>query len=402
MKDSGDETNVERRLTLRAYKLWAEMAEDRPMPALRDFDADSLAPFRDTSFVVGFEEEDYLQPVFRFIGKQILDITGEISKNSPVRGTAPGSVLDRIADHYLEAVAHKAPVAFDAEFERDDGSEVFYRGILLPLGEDGETVDLLMGVLSWKVEETAAAAEPAISSPRQPSETGSESDEIKATANCEGLQARLAACRAAAEDVKLHEGRSHRALYHALAETYLLFEEAQDEPDAYRSLLRQAGLRPQRRAPFTPAVRLVFGAMFEKARISEYAAVLSYLARQDVAAHKAVDYISDFEGGLKGLVAAERAARRAERGAQAADDSQAMRKRLALARAMDIEEKAVVVPGDSDYVLLLARRRSERLVEPVGVVPETDRRLESILRRAARDAEQETAGNSELESLERQ
>lgn len=401
MKDSVAEAEVERRLTLRAYQLWSKSADGRPLPALRDFDSADLAPFRDESFVVGFEEEDYLQPVYRFVGKKIQDMAGEISQNSPVRGTAPGSVLDRIADHYLEAVAHKSPVAFDAEFERDDGSEVFYRGILLPLSEDGETVDLLMGVLSWKVE-AAAAAESVSSTPKQPPAAVTETEEAGEAPEYEGLQARLAACRAAAEDVKLHEGRSHRALYHALAETYLLFEEAQDEPQAYRSLLRQAGLRPQRRAPFTPAVKLVFGAMFEKARLSEYAAVLAYLARQGVAADKAEAYISGFEGGLKGLVAAERAARRAERGAQAGDDSQAMRKRLALVPAMNIEEKAVVVPGDSDYVLLLARRRSERLVEPVGVVPETERRLESILRRSAREAKHETAEDSDDESVESQ
>jgi len=369
------------------------------MPALRDFDAEGLIPFRDTSFLVGFEEEDYLQPVYRFVGENIQSMTGEIPKNSPVRGTAPGSVLDRIADHYLEAVAHKAPVGFDAEFERDDGSEVFYRGILLPLSEDGESVDLLMGVLSWKVEEPATA-EPADPPAEKSSGTTSETEQVDATPEREGLQARLAACRAAAKDVKLHEGRSHRALYYALAETYRLFQEAQDEPRAYRSLLRQAGVRPQRRSPFTPAVKLVFGASFDKARITEYAAVLAYLARQGVAAPQAESFIADFEGGLKGLIAAERAARRAERGKHDAEDPQAVRQQLAAAPSLHIEEEGIVAPGDGEYVLLLARRRTDRLVEPVTVVPESDKRLDTILRRVARQAGCEAAGKAESETAE--
>lgn len=377
----------ERRLTLRAYAYWRETAGERPMPALGDFDAAGLAPFRDSSFLVGFAEEDYLQPVYCFVGAAIQATAGEIAKDSPVRGTAPGSVLDRIADHYLEAVAHKSPVGFDAEFERDDGGEVLYRGLLLPLSEDGETVDLLMGVLSWKeVYGKSGEAEP----PTAEESSGTTFEPQAgdpAPAPDEGLQAALAASRTAAEEVKLHEGRAHRALYRALAETFAFFGKAQDEPQAYRAMLRQAGLRIQRRSPLTPAIKLVFGASYDKARVTEYAAALAYLRRQAVPPEQAESVIAEFEGGVKGLVAAERAARREERGAGQTDRSGRARRQLAKSPSLEMEDEAIVAPGDSEFVLLLARRRSDRLVEPVQVVPETERGLDRLLRRAARQSE---------------
>jgi len=382
-----DEAGRERRLTLRAYTHWGETARGRAMPALGDFDSQGLAPFRDSSFLIGFEDEDYLQPVYRFVGEAVLEMTGPVPKGSPVRGTAPGTILDRIADHYLEAVAHKAPVGFDAEYEREDGSEVLYRGILLPLGETGETVDLLMGVLSWKVVAPDEARPPA-----DPPDMAA--SPAPSGAAVEGLQALLADCRTAAEEVTAHEQRSHRALYRALARIYRFVHAAESEPEAYRALLRQAGLREQRRAPLTPAIKLVFGGDYDKARITEYAAALSHLQRRGVTPETAEAFLSGYEGGLKAMVAAERAVRRAERGEDPEERNRSARRRIAALAPLEIARKGVVVPGETEYVLLLARRRDAQLVEPVAALPEDGRRLDSLLRRAAACADEDAEGGA--------
>jgi len=383
----------ERRLTLRAYDYWSQTAGARAMPDLADFDAEGLAEFRASSFLIGFDEDDYLQPVYRFVGEAIQSMTGPIDKGCPVRSIAQGSVLGRVADHYLEAVAHKAPVGFDAEYERDDGSEVLYRGILLPLSADDESVDLLMGVVSWKVvpaeapsaEETHGGSDAA--TPTTETVDARPAEAAASAAGGEGLQALLADCRAAAEQVKTHETRSHQALYAALARSYAFYLAACESPDSYRSLLRQAGLKAQARAPLTPLVKLVFGPDTDKARITEYAAALGYVCRQAVKPEETEAFIAGFEGGVKGLVAAERAARRAERGVPAADRAAAARRKLAEVPALAVEESGVVAPGESDYVLLLARRRSERLVEPVVRLPESAARLDAALQRAARQTQ---------------
>jgi len=387
----------ERRRTLRAYNYWSEKAGSRAMPALNELDVAGLEEFRPASFLIGFDGADYLAPVYRFVGAAIQAVVGPVEKGSAVQTTARGTVLGRVADHYLQAVANEAPIGFDAEFETVNASVVYYRGILLPLSEDGERVDLLLGVLSWKeIPAEAPDAETAPPQPEKSCETTSLADAPEAGRQAagqapagpgEGLQALLAECQIAADQVKAYETRSHQALYTALARLYAFSLEADARPESYRALLRQAGIKTQTRAPLTPMVKLVFGRDTDKARITEYAAALSYLRRRAPDPGEAETFIAGFEGGIKGLVAAERAARRAERGEAIAEKQAAARRRLAETPGLALEDSGVVAPGDSEYVVLVARRRSERLVDPVVILPESPSRLEATLQRAARQAE---------------
>ncbi|RMD89127.1 MAG: hypothetical protein D6807_04365, partial [Alphaproteobacteria bacterium] len=310
---------AERRLTLRAYAAWESAAGERPMPAPGDLEHATFAPFREQAFLIVFADGDYLEPRFADVGAAITAETGPVPPDTPIRDVPQNSLLSRLADYYLQAIAHKAPVGFEAEYDRNEEERVLYRGILLPFAEDGETVERLLGVLSWKVAPVAgeAAAEAADGAAPESGEA------LAATADEEeteiGLQAVLAACRSAVERLKDHESRSHEALYAALAKTYAFFLLSELQPGPYAALLREAGIRAQARAPLTPVLKLVFGRDYPKARLTEYAAALSYLRRLRILADDVRDFIAGFEGGLKGLVLAERAARREERGTRDAD-----------------------------------------------------------------------------------
>ena len=54
--------------------------------------------------------------------------------------------------------------------------------------------------------------------------------------------------------------------------------------EGYAELLEDAGLKAQARAPMTPVVKLVFGSGYDKGRLTEYAAALSWARRQDLPA----------------------------------------------------------------------------------------------------------------------
>ena len=53
-----------------------------------------------------------------------------------------------------------------------------------------------------------------------------------------------------------------------------------DNPEEYAELLEESGVKAQARAPMTPIVKLVFGIDYDKARLTEFAAALSYAQRQ--------------------------------------------------------------------------------------------------------------------------
>ena len=127
-----------------------------------------------------------------------------------------------------------------------------------------------------------------------------------------GLADRLWAARETADAVKAGEGRTRAALYRALSLAYDFALAAQQNSEEYAELLEESGVKAQARAPMTPIVKLVFGIDYDKARLTEFAAALSYALRQDIALGDFQDFIEKQPGGLKALVAAERQARRPE------------------------------------------------------------------------------------------
>ena len=131
-----------------------------------------------------------------------------------------------------------------------------------------------------------------------------------------GLADRLWAARESAEVCKQQDGRSRVALYRALAMAYDFAVATKRVPDEYAEILDDAGVKAQARAPMTPIVKLVFGIDYDKTRLTEFAAALSYAERENVDFGGFQDFVEQAEGGLKGLVAAERKARRPDKPAE--------------------------------------------------------------------------------------
>ena len=191
-----------------------------------------------------------------------------------------------------------------------------------------------------------------------------------------GLADRLWAARESAEVCKQQDGRSRVALYRALAMAYDFAVACQRVPDEYAEILDDAGVKAQARAPMTPIVKLVFGIDYDKTRLTEFAAALSYAERQKVDFGGFQDFVEQAEGGLKGLVAAERKARRPDGPAE--DKVEAGKSALRAAPSIPLAK----LPTNQEFALVLTRRNADGLHEVVDLVVDSAM-LERALRRAA-------------------
>ncbi|OZA92582.1 MAG: hypothetical protein B7X57_07760, partial [Erythrobacter sp. 34-65-8] len=145
-------------------------------------------------------------------------------------------------------------------------------------------------------------------------------------------------------------------------------------------LVAENGLTVQDRAPMTPVVKLVFGADYDKTRLTEYAAVLSHAHRSGIERGGLTRFLRQAEGGLKGVVQAERRLRREEAGkpAEAADGP-----REALARKLrEMEPRGFgdIAPEGSEFGLVMIRRLESGEIVVLGEVPDDV----SLVERAAR------------------
>ncbi len=442
----------ERRMHVRAYNYWVSLLDGRDFPSIEDLEPGEVLDFAGNSVLLDFTcGRD--NPAVPYIGGSIRDECGLDDNTRTIADVPSRSLLSRLTDHYLQIIANRAPIGFEAEFLNQREENICYRGILMPFSSDGDTIDFIYGVINWKTVETMAANDsepaPALEETEAPQEPDIEQDAVveeEATIDEEadpetldlesefqvpmvepdliddaeyaplgiddephvpvtpeehltwedgpladtgedeagpeielgddaGLADRLWAARETAEAVKTADGRSRAALYRALSSAYDFAVAAQANPDDYAELLEESGVKAQARAPMTPIVKLVFGIDYDKARLTEFAAAMSYGQRRQVAAGGFQQFIEQQPGGLKALVAAEREARRPE--PRADTKGEAARARLRSAPSITLED----VPADEEFAVVITRRSADGTHEPVAIVDD-----EALVERAIRRA----------------
>jgi hypothetical protein len=60
------------------------------------------------------------------------------------------SLLSRLTDRYLQCLAHRAPVGFEAAFINRQEHNLLYRGILMPVSQHGDSIDHVWGTMNCK------------------------------------------------------------------------------------------------------------------------------------------------------------------------------------------------------------------------------------------------------------
>jgi hypothetical protein len=114
---------------------------------------------------------------------------------------------------------------------------------------------------------------------------------------------------------------------------------------------------------------------YDKARLTEFAAALSYAQREDLSAGDFQGFIERQPGGLKALVAAERQARRPE--PKPDTKGEVARARLRSAPSISLAE----LPAAEEFAVIVTRRGADGRHEPVAVIED-----EALIERAIRNA----------------
>ena len=416
----------ERRMHVRAYNYWASLLGDRTLPSIEDLTPEDIEDFGPHSVLLDFTA-GVDDPAVIYLGTALraeCEITGHIDT---INDVPTRSLLSRLTDHYLQIIANAAPIGFEAEFVNQRGAEIMYRGILMPFSSDCDTIDFVYGVINWKemasrdltdalvheVDQALRSAPATVSAApiwadgpsraqgRVKGESGlsdfragagqaetgrvetdlPESDTgAMVTPDADaGLADWLAIARDCAHEAAGSDVRSRSALYRAIGLAYDFALAAQDAPDDYAEMLDDAGIKVQARSPMTAVVKLVFGADYDKTRITEYATALDHGWAQGMAAGSLAALLENYAGGLKGLVQDERAARRAERPAR---PDPAIAARAKLKAATDIAPENIATDADG-LAVLVARRESDGTLVIVATLPADAKLAQQVVTAAA-------------------
>lgn len=390
--------NDERRMQVRAYNFWTSQLAEGNYPNVEELDPEGVEDFRDYSVLLDFTS-GVENPSIQFLGEILRIECGVDADIGYLDEVPPRSLLSRITDHYMQIIANRAPIGFEAEFVNERGVNIMYRGILLPYSSDDDTIDFIYGVINWKeaataelvsalqieVEDALAELPPhrglvpvwadgpagdvldiAADDMADELELGAYVEDAAEPSEDSKLADWLDVARTSANVAAESDVRGRDALYRAIGRAYDFAIAAARYPDDYAELLTDAGLKVQERAPMTPVVKLIFGAGYDKTRLTEFAAALDYGRRNLVGQGKLADLLSKHDGGLKAVVQAERRARKVGKGGHVVPVAAAdPRLRLRSARARALTEFA---QGTEEFVVLVARRDADGGVVLVGAV----------------------------------
>jgi len=372
----------ERRMHVRAYNYWVSLLHGRHYPSIQDLDPAGIAGFGPNSVLLDFTAGPE-NPAVPFLGSALREEGAIDNVVARLDDVPSGSLIARLTDHYLQIIANRAPIGFEAEYLNRRGGTTLYRGILMPFSSDGETIDFIYGVINWKdvadpalANGLAAEIGRALRDPPPPSgpvwadgpnaldaaredadpALAADEDESPPLGPDAGLGDRLAAAREIAEAARSADRRSRGALYRALGLAYDFALAAEVLAGDYAELLADAGLKAQARAPMTPIVKLVFGAEYDKTRLTEFAAALARGRRLGIGAGDLRGFIEGHPGGLKGVVAAERRDRRPPARPDAGDQARAALRAAPPRAVVDMDG---LDGADAEFLLLVARREAD-------------------------------------------
>lgn len=399
----------ERRMQVRAYNYWASLLGDRALPSIEDLSPDQLEDFGPHAVLLDFSV-GLDNPAVVYLGaalRQECEIEGAIGYINDVPAR---SLLSRLTDHYLQIIANAAPIGFEAEFVNQRGAEILYRGILMPFSSDDDTIDFVFGVINWKEVASRSVADalelevtealrsapaahggapiwadgPVASDTHydEEDEDGGELDlaGMESPADDASLSDWLALARDGAARVRICEARSHAALYRAVSLSYDFALVARARPDDYAELLHDYGVKAQARSPMTAVIKLVFGATYDKTRITEYATALDHAMGRDLGVGELADYLAAYKGGLKALVADQRADRRADRPARPAKVDAA---RATVRAATPIDPAALITDQDG-LAIVVARREADGSLALVAALPQQSALAAKVITEAAK------------------
>lgn len=373
---------------------WKEMADQ--------ITTDELLLEIDQALESGASEQPMIEPV----GEPVTDwADGPASEELELSELAP---VDGADDDYTSEFDGLDPAALADDDNTMDDDPVVSRmaslihprkstvSALFDSEEDDGDTDLDFSTLSkdfgdadldkrFQDPEPEADAETPVETAQEPeTETASTNTAPASTThanNDAGLHDCLADARELAHAASTSEDRTRATLYAAVSRAYDVSLAAQDAPEDFDELISDNGLTVQDRAPMTPIVKLVFGSDYDKTRLTEYASVLSHAQRVGIERGGLKDFLSSADGGLKGVVSAERRIRKEESGKTVEPTDQPRATIAKKLRALEGQSLDAIDPQGAEFGVVMIRRLTTGEIVVLGEVSDDIPLVEKVARK---------------------
>lgn len=143
--------NIERRITKRVYDYWCGLCRGRDMPEESDIDPDVLGEDWPYCYLLQTRDIDHIEQFnFTYLGEGI-------SNAYHRAGIDPGNLeligpnAFYLAHRFKQVVKTREPIIESNHLFAYDGTKIFYRQCLLPVGTHHK-VEAIFGAVQFKIE----------------------------------------------------------------------------------------------------------------------------------------------------------------------------------------------------------------------------------------------------------
>ena len=137
----------QKRLVGKLLSYWEEKRGARAWPALADIDPEEISELWPHCFILDVANfRDF--PYFHYLGPRLARYSGIFLSG---RYDWSRTLLKKSVCHYKEALERSAPVLLEEELTQYDNAKLLFRSILLPLSDDGDTINFLLGAANGTI-----------------------------------------------------------------------------------------------------------------------------------------------------------------------------------------------------------------------------------------------------------
>jgi hypothetical protein len=137
----------DRRLIWRLLSYWEQRRGDREYPALGDIDPATISDIWPHCFLLDVRNyQDF--PYFHYLGPSLARYSGVFLSG---QHDWSHTLLKKAVCHFREALERGAPVLVEEELTQFDNRKLVFRSVLLPLSDDQETINYLLGAANGTI-----------------------------------------------------------------------------------------------------------------------------------------------------------------------------------------------------------------------------------------------------------
>ncbi|MEM7224705.1 MAG: PAS domain-containing protein [Pseudomonadota bacterium] len=130
----------QRRLVWRLLTYWEQRRGERDFPMLADIDPEEIQEMWPQCFVLDVANFRDL-PYFHYLGPSLARYSGVFLSGQDWAMT----LLRKAVWHYREVLERSAPILVEEELTQFDHQKLLFRSVMLPLSDDQETINYVLG-----------------------------------------------------------------------------------------------------------------------------------------------------------------------------------------------------------------------------------------------------------------